>query len=191
MLKNNRYNLRNQAPRQFENFEVRTKHYSDSYYPYCVEQWNILDPSIRTKPTISQFKTEIFRIIRPPKRNIFGISDINGVRLLTRLRVDFSDLKGDKFRHNFNCNDPTCSCGTGSENVEHYLLHCPLFSEQREVLLDSITILIDRDARVENPYVLTQLLLYGNPDFNYRANRMIIEVTLLFIRNTRRFSGKQ
>ena len=40
------------------------------------------------------------------------MNDRVGVNLLTRLRVDFGDLKLHKFDHRLNC-DCLCSCGHG------------------------------------------------------------------------------
>ena len=54
----------------------------------------------------SVFKRELMRLIRPPKRSLFGFHDIAGVRLLTHLRVEFSDLR----EHNFQCSSPMCFC---------------------------------------------------------------------------------
>ena len=41
--------------------------------------------SIKSSPTVSVFKRELMRLIRPPKRSLFGFHDhdIEGVRLLT------------------------------------------------------------------------------------------------------------
>ena len=55
------------------------------------------------------------------------MNDRVGVSLLTRLRVDFSDLKLHKFDHRFNCGSPLCSCGQGSESTVHFFLHCQLY----------------------------------------------------------------
>ena len=43
-------------------------------------------------------------IIRLPKRSTFGIHDVEGLKLLTCLRVKFSDLREHRFRQNFRCN---------------------------------------------------------------------------------------
>ena len=43
------------------------------------------------------------------------------------------------FRHNFDCLSPICICGTGKEDNEHYLLHCPQFTAQRQDLLGQVS----------------------------------------------------
>ena len=54
----------------------------------------------------------------------YNIHDIAGIRLLTKLRLNFSALNEHKFSHNFECLDPICACGTGKEDNKHFLLYC-------------------------------------------------------------------
>ena len=93
------YSLREQNV--FKPLATRTQGYYDSYYPYCLREWNKLDPSVRSIDSLSKFKAELIKSPRPPKRSVSKISDIVGVRLLTRLRLGFSHLREHKFRHNF------------------------------------------------------------------------------------------
>ena len=67
--------------------------YSNSFFPYCIKAWNNLGPAIRCLPTISQFRKTVVQLIRPKQKHLFGINDKVGTRLLTRMRVDFSDLR--------------------------------------------------------------------------------------------------
>ena len=53
------------------------------------------------EPTVSSFKRKLIDIIRPEKRSTIKVSDLNSVKLLTRLRVKFSDVREHKFGHNF------------------------------------------------------------------------------------------
>ena len=93
------YSLREQHV--FEPLAARTQGYYDSYYPSCLREWNKLGPSLRLIGSLSKFKAELIKSLRPPKRSVFKISDIVGVRLLTRLQLGFSHLRENKFRHNF------------------------------------------------------------------------------------------
>ena len=116
--KQSNYSLREQNV--FEPLATRTQGYYDSYYPYCLREWNKLDPSLRSIDSLSKFKAELIKSLRPPKRSVFKISDIVGVRLLTRLRLGFSHLREHKFRHNVS-NSSRCICGDGNETTEHFL----------------------------------------------------------------------
>ena len=74
---------------------------------------------------------------------ILNIHDIIGTKLLTRLRVEFSDLRYHKFRHNFNCSCPSCKKIIDIEDNEHFLLHCLRFATKRRDLLDVVSSLSD------------------------------------------------
>ena len=79
------------------------------------------------------------------EKSIFGVLDIEGVRLLTSLRVQFSDLREHRFRHRFHCSNPTCLCQTGIEDNEHILLHCLRYTNYRKDLLDHVSNIVDID----------------------------------------------
>ena len=114
-FKQNPYDLR--RPNIFAEERTNTNRYSNSFYPYCTKAWNNLDPTIRNLPNISQFKKALQQLIRPKKRHLFGMNDRVRVNVLTRLRVDFSDLKLHKFNHRFNCDSLLFSCGQSSEST--------------------------------------------------------------------------
>ena len=70
--------------------------------------------------------------------NYYEVHNIN-VKLLLRLRLDFSYLNEHKFRHNFHdIINPMCSCGKEPETTLHYLLRCDLYSIYRLELLNDI-----------------------------------------------------
>ena len=165
----------------------RTMRFSNTCFQNCISEWNRLDVSERSCTTISEFKKRLLLRIRPSKRSIFNIHDLTGIKLLTRLRVEFTDLHEHRFRHNFLCSSPFCSCQTGIEDNGHFLLHCPRFSSHRRDLLDLLSRLIDFDIMYLSSKELTTLLLYGNPNLSTITNRIIIEGTLRLIRSTGRF----
>ena len=112
--------------------------------------------------SVSVFKKSLLGFIRPQKRSIFNINDPNGLRLLTRLRVNLSHLRDHKFKHNFlDTINPLCSCSLEVESTNHYLLRCPFFTSIRKTLLDSITIKIGSLANFSDDE-LVNLILYGN-----------------------------
>ena len=60
--------------------------------------------------------------------SIFAIHDTKGLKLLTRLRLNFSHLNEHKFRHGFKDSvDPMCKCGVETELTLHFLLRCRLY----------------------------------------------------------------
>ena len=179
------YNLR--IPYDYDQHIERTTRFSHTYFQNCVREWNRLDVSMRLSQTISEFKRKFLKLIRPPKRSIFNIYDLEGIKLLTQLRVEFSDLRYHRYRHNFHCTSPTCLCQTGIEDNEHFLLHCPRFSLQRRPLLQLASNSADVDIMRLSSNELTNVLLYGYSKFTVLMNRTIIEATLKYIKSTGRF----
>ena len=85
------------------------------------------------------FKTIILNFVRPRENSVFDVHDINCVKLLTRLRLDFSHLNEHKFRHNFHdIINPVCFCSKEPEKTLHYLLPCGLYSISQLELLNDI-----------------------------------------------------
>ena len=92
------YDLR--SNRQFQNPTKRTVRYSNSFFPFCISEWEKLADDIKTLPTLAQFKKNLLLFIRPTKRLSFGIGDIEGMKMITKLRVEFSDLRSHRYHHN-------------------------------------------------------------------------------------------
>ena len=62
------------------------------------------------------------------ENSTFSVTDPLGLKLLTRLRSNFSHLNERKFRHDIRDTvNPMCSCGAGIETTDHYLLRSQNF----------------------------------------------------------------
>ena len=73
------------------------------------------------------------------ENSLFCIYDPLGVKLLTRLRLQFSHLNEHKFRHGFSDTiNPMCACGTEIETTEHFLLRFQFYSTQRLELFEKL-----------------------------------------------------
>ena len=166
----------------FERSHVRTQRFDiNTFFPYCIRQWNELHVSIRTATTLSQFKNELIKCIRPPKRSTFKIDHILGTKLIARIRLSSSHLCDHKHRHNFPVS-PICTCGTEPETTEHFLLRCQRFSQIRSDALDSACELTKTDVNLLSDELLTMLLLYGDHTFNDISNQLNLQGTITFIR---------
>ena len=181
-------NLRSQNP--IYPLNIRTERFRDSFYPYCIFQWNCLDGRIRDRPSVSTFKKAIFEFIRPKPSPVFGAFDNQGVVLLTRLRLGFSHLNEHKFRHGFRDTlNPFCACSTNSiENSQHFILHCSIYSHARHLLFNKLHTLGINFFPL-SPHKLFDLLLFGDSDLTPNINNAIINYTIEFIHETDRFSG--
>ena len=136
---------------------ARTERFSHTYFPYCVREWNQLDSNITTQPkvsSVSSFKRKLIAIMRPEKRSIFKVSDLNGIKLLSRLRVKFSDVREHKFRRNFYVT-PMCLCSEDTKTTEHYLLRCQLYADRRGILFDTVSSIIQNDVSTFTTFTKT------------------------------------
>ena len=92
-------------------FHCRTDCFKYSFFPSTLRNWFNLDDNIRNSESISVFKNRLLAFIRPVENSVFNIYELNGLKLLTRLRLGLTHLNEHRFRHNFeNCVNPLCSC---------------------------------------------------------------------------------
>ena len=115
--------------------------------------------------------------------------DPPGLKLLTRLRVNFIHLREHKFRHNFRDTlVPLCNCGLlESETTNHFLLPCTSFSDLRKMLLlDGIIDLIGNISNLHDTK-LVNILLFGDDTFSIDTNLSILKLTISFLKDSERF----
>ena len=105
------YNLR--YPRDYEQNVGRTIRFSHTYFKNVRYEWSLLNQDLKNVQSISDFKRRLLTIIRPTRNSYYDIFDIEGIKKLTKLRVDFSALNEPRFRHKFDCTSPVCKCGMG------------------------------------------------------------------------------
>ena len=135
----------------------------------------------------SIFKKIILQFIRPSPSSILNCHNLKGVKLLTRLRLGLSHLRDHKFKHSFQDSlNPICNCGTDVETTTHCLLHCPLFSDERLILINNIRN-IDNNILNLNDSRFSEVLLFGNSSFNNTKNTSILNTTIEYIVSSKRF----
>ena len=66
-------------PNVYEPNVTSTNRFSHTYFQNCMREWNLSDVTIKNSPTISMFKRELVRLVRPSKKSYFGIHDIEGI----------------------------------------------------------------------------------------------------------------
>ena len=170
--------------------DIRTERFRNTFFPFCISQWNILDSRIRNLPSDTSFKKAIFNSFKPKLSPVFGVQNNKGVIFLNRLRVGFSHLNEHKFRHGFRDTlDPFCTCRTNSiENTQHYLLHCSTYSRERQLLFNDLQTQ-DIIFLPLKPSTLCKFLLYGDRTLNFAKNRSILDTVICYICETKRFNG--
>ena len=152
-----------------------------------MKEWNNLDPHIKKSKSISIFKSNILKLIRPKPNNVYYCNDPKGISLLTRLRLGLSLLREHTFKHSFqDCLNHLCFCSNETETSTHYLLHCPTYKNEIMTLLHKIksinwSILEFSDA------VITNILLFGDNPLSDSCNTLILNSTIDCIISTKRF----
>ena len=82
------YNTRSSLRNRTKTFATWTS----SFFPYCTKEWNQVNDDIKKIELIKKFKKTLIKIIRTKENSVFGVSDIYGIKLLTRFRLNFSHL---------------------------------------------------------------------------------------------------
>ena len=97
---------------------MKHRFFENSFFPATITEWNDLDYSLCNAPSINVFKKNILKFTRFGLNKVFNIYNLHGLKLLTRLHLDLSHLRGHKFNHNFShCLDEICMCGKDIEST--------------------------------------------------------------------------
>ena len=179
-----RYSLRN--ANNIPSVRVNNNYFVNTFFPSTISEWNKLDLSIRNSTSLNIFKGRLLQFIRPLENSVFTCHNPIGIKYLTRLRLGFSHLRYHKFKHSFlDAIDPLCSCSTVIENTVHYFFHCPNFSAARNTFLNEIAI-VDRSI-IDQDEIKT--FLYGHPTYYVNDNKLILDASVKYILETKRFDG--
>ena len=91
----------------FRNISCKTENFKNAFYSFWISEWIKLEAEIKKSDNL---------------RSSFNIHDPLAITLVTRLRLDFSQLNEFKFRHNIrDTMSPMYDCGTEIESTEHFL----------------------------------------------------------------------
>ena len=95
--------MRSASQNKMKALSGKTKAFNLSFYPCSIKKWCALCEEIRNTVSVNKFKEIIPSFIRPKENSVFALLDTKGIKLLTRLRLNFSRLSEHKFRHS--CKD--------------------------------------------------------------------------------------
>ena len=94
------------------------------FSPYPIKEQNKLDPEIRNAETYAFFRKMLLHFMR---NSTYKIYDPLGIKLLIRLRLGFSHLPEQKFRHTFaDSLNPLYSCSLETESTLQFFLRCQI-----------------------------------------------------------------
>ena len=100
----------------------RTARFASTYFQNVLFEWNFQDKNIEDSKTLVEFKRKLLAVIRPVRKSVYNVYNMEGIRNLSKLRVNFKPNNEHRFRHSFDCLSPRCVCGTGNEVNELTLL---------------------------------------------------------------------
>ena len=106
------------------------------------------------------------------------------MKLLSRLRLQFSHLNVHKFRHDFNGTvNSLRPRGTEVETNEHFLLGYNCFSSQRSELFDNLYNINASFSKLNNKEKVSYLLYVSTSNPN-TLNKILINLVIKFLRST-------
>ena len=124
------------------------------------------------------------KFIRPWSNSIFNYQSLNGIKLITRLRLGLRHLCKQKCKHNSqDALNRICDCGDDIETAIHYRLHCPNYLDERRTLLDNLKNI--RENIHDKNYV--QISEFGVSLNNDASNICILNATIQCILASKRF----
>ena len=98
--------------KEIPTINVKHRFFENSSFLGTTTEWNDLDFSLHNASSINVFKQNTLKFIRIGPNKVFNIYNPHGLKLLTRLRLGLSHLRGHKFKHSFSdCLNEVCMCG--------------------------------------------------------------------------------
>ena len=109
-----------------------------------------------------KFREIILGFIKPKETTVFVIDETEGLKQLTRLRLNFSHSNEQKFRHDLGDTvDTICKRGLETEKTLHFSLCCWLYSTIRTELLKDIST-VDSSLTNYPDDNLSNIFFYGS-----------------------------
>ena len=136
---------------------------------------------------LSQFQQHFLKFIRPTGQSIFSITDNTGAKLLTKRRVEFSNLHGQGFPIILTVLARFVVVGWMMKQM-FIIFFAALFISLRNILLSNVSDILNSNVEILPDIHLTQILLYGSKVYNKIVNQLIIHETIRFSKSTGRFT---
>ena len=183
----NQYSTRVAKKNLVTTLPSRAVSFSNTFFPYCINERKKLNDNLGNANSVYKFKNYLTMFIKFKENCTFSTTDPLGLKLLTPLQLNFSHLNEHKFRCSFkDIVSPMCSCGTGIETTDHYLLRCQNCAIVRSRCLN-IIFKINVEFRIMNDSTLTSLLLFSSEEQTFDVSTKILNLTIQLLKDTGRF----
>ena len=150
----------------------------NSFLPSTISAWNSLPVDAKAINNIIGFKSYLYSD-KPKTLRIFYYGKRRLQVLHTRLRNDCSSLNHHLYVKNI-LPSPFCMCGR-QETTYHYLFICPLFTEQRQNMFNTVQSLTE---------VTLRCLLYGDDTLTEEQNNTLFDAVHRFIYLSNKFESQ-
>ena len=132
--------------------------------------------------TYASFQKILPTFIRPTGNSIYKIYDALGIKLWTRLQLDFSHPSEHKLRHIFaDSLNPSCSFSLETESTLHFLPRCQNFIILCRALKTDLKNIYDAITSL-NENGLLHVGLQGNKNVKNSLNICILTATIKFFK---------
>ena len=153
-------------------------------------EWNKLDLKLRNAKSFKRCRNTLLKLGRPTPDLIYGIHNPLGLKLLTRLSSAWVTLTKI---------DLNIILKTALTHFVHVLLKssqlsissCTVIIIQYSVFLSfsNDLVIISPQFALHPEDVFVKTLLYGNPIFDENGNQEMLETSIKYILDSKRFSG--
>ena len=124
-------------------FNIKQFFFKNSVFLSTISEWNKLHSGLCNSESLSTFRKNILWFIRPAPNSVNGCCNVKGIQLFTWIWFGLSHLREHKFKYNFqDLINPVCNCGHYIEPTIHFLLHYPLFINERSTFFSILSSLI-------------------------------------------------
>ena len=163
---------------------MRHDDFKRSFFFSTISEWNKLERTkIRNSTSLNIFQKNLLNFKWPYANSIFDIQNPYEIKILTRLSRSYLHEHKLCFQDTL---DPLCACCKNVESTTHFFFHCTNFPISRKTLLQNIRN-IDEQILSQKEIQITQIFLYGNRNYNFTINRLIINSAIEYLTSTERF----
>ena len=153
----------------FRMIKSRTQVYKNSFIPSSINDWNNTKSKDRSR---ENWKNSL----KYQPNYLFHYGDRALGVVHAQLRMKCSKLKAHLYSLHVT-DSPACDCGYDREDANHFLLNCPLFANERDIMLNVITASYHGDVNCD-------LLLLGNHELSKETNEMVFKAVHMYIKET-------
>ena len=174
--------------RTFQHYPSMSSFFTNSFFPFAIKKWDMLDPALKNEPDFTVFKLKLKEKLKPHKFKHFHCGFKYPNTLHTQLRVGRSFLNCHLFPIGLSITK-SCQCGYHLESVDHYLLHCRLYEQARLQLFQKLEGLLENKLNTYSNKSLCQILLCGEKPHlpeKYTHNKHIFFAVQTFLSRSKR-----